>query len=207
MNMKKKYQKITKIVRQKVGSFLVINPSSIKATNLFFIVTLVVAISYALLIIASAKKLSEENNVFVPPKDTTQLERDLKKIVKGKPIETMVPFIAQKDKKVAAYLIAIAKKESNWGKFSPSKEGKECYNYWGYRGSYNRTDSGYSCFDSPKQAVRVVGKRMGELIAMGDGTPQAMSVWKCGYDCSWDNPASVNKWVKDVGYYYNSIYQ
>lgn len=204
--MKKKYKKITKIVRQKLGKLLATNPGSIRATNLFFVVILTISITYALLIVASVEKLNKENNVFVPAKNTTQLERDLKKMVKGKPIETMVPYIAQKNKKVAAYLIAIAKKESNWGKFSPKKEGRECYNYWGYRGSYNQTDSGYSCFDSPRQAVGVVGKRMGELIAMGDGTPRAMSVWKCGYDCSWDNPTEVNKWVKDVGYYYQNIY-
>jgi hypothetical protein len=62
-------------------------------------------------------------------KDDTKFSRDIKKMTKGYPIAEMAPFIAGKDKKVAAFLVAIAKKESNWGIYSPKKRGKTCYNY------------------------------------------------------------------------------
>ena len=107
---------------------------------------------------------------------------------------------------MAADLVAIAKKESNWWKYSPQKDGKSCYNYWGYRGSYNQTRSGYSCFDSPKQAVDEVGGRMAELIDQEINTPQKMVVWKCGRICSAHDPYSVNKWIQDVDLYYNKFF-
>jgi len=106
---------------------------------------------------------------------------------------------------VASYLVAIAKKESNWGKFSPKKDGRECYNYWGYRGTYNQTESGYSCFRSPSQAVSVVGKRIEELISQNIDTPREMVVWKCGSDCSVFSQSSVNEWIDDVGFYFQKI--
>ncbi len=127
------------------------------------------------------------------------------KLVAGHPIEKMLSFIYQEDKKVAAYLVAIGNKESKWGTYSPQKEGRDCYNYWGYRGSYNQTDSGYSCFDSPEQAVKEVGGRIERLLAQNIDTPSEMVVWKCGSDCSWDNPAAVNKWIADVDYYYRKL--
>jgi hypothetical protein len=126
-------------------------------------------------------------------------------IVKDHPMQEMATDLAKKDKKVAAFLIAIAKKESNWGKHSPKKNGKECYNYWGYRGSYNATDSGYSCFDSPAQAISVVGGRIEDLINQQIDTPEKMVVWKCGRSCSWDNPTAVRKWISDVSLYYNKV--
>lgn len=126
-------------------------------------------------------------------------------MVNGHPIEEMISEISKQDKKVAAFLISIAKKESNWGKHSPKKNGKDCYNYWGYRGKYNATDSGYSCFDNPEQAVKVVGERIEDLIGQEINTPEKMIVWKCGRSCSWDNPASVQKWISDVGLYYYKL--
>lgn len=137
----------------------------------------------------------------------TAMEIRIGQMVAGQPITEMTIFIAQKDKMVAAYLVAIAKKESNWGKFSPQKDNENCYNYWGYRGSYNQTDSGYSCFDSPEQAVNVVGERISDLVNNEIDTPKAMAlVWKCGWDCSGHDPASVTKWVSDVSYYYQKVY-
>ncbi|MDO9231086.1 MAG: hypothetical protein Q7U36_01210 [bacterium] len=126
-------------------------------------------------------------------------------LVKDYPITEMVLEISKKDKSVAAFLIAIAKKESDWGKHSPKKNGEDCYNYWGYRGGYNTTASGYSCFDSPEQAVEVVGGRIENLIGQGIDTPERMIVWKCGRDCSWDNPVAVKKWVSDVSAYYHKL--
>jgi len=137
----------------------------------------------------------------------TAMEIRIGRLVAGQPMAEMTPFIAEKDKAVAAYLVAIAKKESNWGKFSPQKNNKNCYNYWGYRGTYNQTASGYSCFDSPQQAVDVVGKRIGDLVEKNVDTPKAMVLaWKCGWDCSGHDPGSVTKWVSDVNYYYQKVY-
>jgi hypothetical protein len=144
---------------------------------------------------------------YVTVKVPTEMEVKISQMVSGHPIREMAPFIAEKDKDVAAYLVAIAKKESNWGKFSPKKGNKNCYNYWGYRGTYNQTKSGYSCFDSPQQAVDVVGKRISDLVDKEVDTPKGMALaWKCGWDCSGHDPASVTKWVSDVSYYYKKVY-
>ena len=126
-------------------------------------------------------------------------------LVVGHPIEEMLPYIAKCDSETAIFLIAIAKKESDWGEHSPKKEGKNCYNYWGYRGTYNQTDSGYSCFDSPEQAIEVVGRRIGELLAKNIDTPQKMVVWKCGSSCAGHDPASVRKWISDVALYRDKL--
>ena len=126
-------------------------------------------------------------------------------IVEGHPMEIMAPEIAKKDKRVAAFLIAIAKKESNWGRYSPKKDGKDCYNYWGYRGSYNATKSGYSCFDTPAQAVYVVGERIEDLISQDIDTPEKMIVWKCGRLCNKDSQKSIREWIDDVSLYYDKV--
>lgn len=123
----------------------------------------------------------------------------------GYPMEEMVVEISKKDKAVGAFLVSIAKKESDWGKHSPRKNGKDCFNYWGYKGSYNPTDSGYSCFESPEHAVAVVGGRIADLIGKKIDTPERMVVWKCGSDCSWDNPVAVRKWISDVSAYYYKL--
>lgn len=135
----------------------------------------------------------------------SQTEKDIKKLVKGYPIEEMAPFIAGKNKKVAAYLVAIAKKESNWGVYSPKKRGKTCYNYWGYRGPENPTASGYSCFTSARQAVNVVGRRIKNLVAQKVDTPREMVIWKCGDACTRSGARGEAKWVRDVGFYYGKV--
>lgn len=126
-------------------------------------------------------------------------------ILAGHPMEKMAENLAEIDAETASFLIAIAKKESNWGKHSPEKNGKTCYNYWGYRGRYNQTASGYSCFDSKEQAVQVVGERVGELLAQGIDTPEEMLVWKCGSSCQGHNSKDVAKWVSDVKMVLRSI--
>jgi hypothetical protein len=128
-----------------------------------------------------------------------------RKIVAGHPIEKMLNAIYEQDKKVAAYLLAIGNKESKWGTHAPQKDGRDCYNYWGYRGGYNPTESGYSCFDSPEQAVETVGQRIENLLSQNIDTPQEMVVWKCGTDCSWDNPQAVQKWIADVDYFLKKL--
>lgn len=134
-------------------------------------------------------------------------KKNAEQIIRDKPMKEMMDAVAGRDIGTASYLVAIAKKESNLGKFSPKDaDGRNCYNYWGYRGSQNTTKSGYSCFDSPEQAVEVVGNRIQNLSQIGKfDTPQKMAVWKCGYDCSWDNQANVKKWIADVEMYYEKL--
>jgi flagellum-specific peptidoglycan hydrolase FlgJ len=129
-------------------------------------------------------------------------ERAYQSLVSGHPIEAMVSFIAECDQETASFLIAIAKKESNWGIHSPKKDGRDCYNYWGYKGSYNQTKSGYSCFDSPEQAIEVVGGRIKKLIGQKIDTPGKMVVWKCGSSCAGHGSGDVQKWISDVSKYY-----
>ena len=135
------------------------------------------------------------------------LKKNIAQLVSGKPMERMLDAVSARDPQTATYLVAIAKKESNLGKISPKDSaGNDCFNYWGYRGTYNQTASGYSCFDSPEQAVAVVGDRI-QVLSQTENrdTPAKISVWKCGYDCSWDNKTAVKKWIADVGFYYDKL--
>jgi hypothetical protein len=136
-------------------------------------------------------------------------EKDVRSLVKGSPMEKMIPYISQKEKRVAAFLVSIAKKESNWGKRSPRLNGNDCFNYWGYRGQSGEiTRDGFTCFKNPKQAVDTVSRRMNDLIYKSNlDTPQKLVVWKCGWDCSWDNPIAVKKWASDVDYYFQKFYE
>lgn len=153
------------------------------------------------------KKLCENN--FVVKRANVENDK-LKKahyweLIKGYPIEMMLAKISEKDEKVAAFIIGIAKKESNWGVYSPKKYGRDCYNYWGYRGGYNQTESGYSCFDNPEQAVDEIGGRIEKLISQNINTPERMIVWKCGHTCAGHDPQGVKKWISDVSLYYNKL--
>lgn len=135
------------------------------------------------------------------------LEEGIKEITKNHPIEEMAPFIANYDKRIAALIVGIAKKESNWGFHSPSKNGRTCYNYWGYKGQGSRgVAMGYGCFDSPKEAVDAIGGRIDELVNKKKiDTPQKMVVWKCGSSCAGHDPSGVRKWISDVSIYFNKI--
>lgn len=151
--------------------------------------------------------MAEEKGEVSSTDFSSDLEGRITRTVSGYPIEEMAPFISKEDRTTAAYLVAIAKKESNWGKFSPQSNGGTCYNYWGYRGKYKQTDSGYSCFDSPQQAVEVVGKRIKDLIEKKADTPKKMALaWKCGWDCSGHSLWSVKKWEWDVNHYFKKVY-
>ncbi len=136
-----------------------------------------------------------------------QLEKSIKKMVAGTPMEKMAPYIAKKDKIVAAFLIGIAKKESNYGRRVPVLNGKDCYNYWGYRGKRKRMGTGgHTCFDSPKDAVETVGGRIERLVKSGVDTPKEMVLWKCGSNCNTTGgwPAA-HKWIRDVNMYYTKL--
>jgi len=134
-------------------------------------------------------------------------EEDIMALVKGYPIEVMVPEIAKRDRIIAALLVAIARKESAWGKRVPVLNGEDCFNYWGYRGIRKRMGTGgHTCFDSPKDAVDTVAKRIETLVEKeGLNTPAKMVVWKCGYDCSWDSKVAIQKWISDVDYYFQKL--
>jgi len=133
-------------------------------------------------------------------------EKKIRSLVSGYPIEKMSPYISRRNEKVASFLVAIAKKESNWGRHSPKKNGQECFNYWGYRGPENPTASGYSCFDSPRHAVNVVGGRISDLVAKKIDTPREMVLWKCGSTSCARNDRGAAKWIWDVESYYKKIY-
>ncbi len=142
----------------------------------------------------------------VPPPPTA-LEQDVRSMVGGYPIERMVSEISKQDRVVAAFVVAIAKKESNWGKRSPKLDGKDCFNYWGFREQRDRMGTGgHTCFDSPRDAVRSVSERIGNLVYEYErDTPREMVVWKCGYSCDGHSAASVDKWVSDVDYYFRKL--
>jgi hypothetical protein len=135
-----------------------------------------------------------------------ELEEEVRKMVAGSPMEQMVPYIAEKDRTVAAFLVGIAKKESNFGRRVPVLNGQDCYNYWGYRGIRDRMGTGgHTCFDSPKDAVDTVAGRLQDLVQSDIDTPQEMVIWKCGSSCAGHSEYSVNKWISDVEMYFEEI--
>ncbi len=165
---------------------------------IFFSISLGAAVSLAVF------EKSVEDDVSHTASPPSPFEVKLRTLVAGHPIERMVPYIAASDRDVATFLVAIAKKESDWGMHSPQKDGKSCYNYWGYRGPENTTDSGYSCFGSPGDAVHAVAARLRSLLDQGVDTPRELVVWKRGFlDTSLDS--SEEKWVTDVAYYADKI--
>jgi len=134
-----------------------------------------------------------------------ELHKKIMPIIKNSPMEKMAIDISKRNKPVAALLVAIAMKESKFGKYSPKKNGVECYNYWGYRGKENTTASGYSCFDNSGHAIKVVGDKIESMVKRGAKTPADMISWKCGSTCAGHDPASVRKWIADVAINYYKI--
>ncbi len=131
----------------------------------------------------------------------------ISEMVKGSPIEEMLPYIFEKDRTVAAFLVGIAKKESNWGKRVPVLEGQDCFNYWGYRGVRRLMGTGgHTCFNSRKDAVDTVAKRIEKLVySQKLNTPEKMILWKCGFSCEGHSRESVKKWISDVSMYFSQI--
>lgn len=145
-----------------------------------------------------AKQVKELEQV----SDRKALEREIVAMVKGYPIEKMAPAIAKQDRTVAAYIVAIAKKESAWGKRIPVLKGQDCNNYWGYRGKRELMGSGgHTCFNSPEDGVNTVAKRIKTLVEkQGVDSPKEMvNIWKCGGDCeATGGQAAADKWAVDV---------
>ncbi len=135
-------------------------------------------------------------------------EKEIREMVKGYPIEKMIPYIIEKDRIVAAFLIGIAKKESDWGKHVPVLNGQDCYNYWGYRGQRRLMGTaGHTCFNSRKDAVDTVAKRIEFLVSNNKlDTPAKMVIWKCGSDCAaTGGHAAARKWISDVNMYFEKL--
>ncbi|MEA3322977.1 MAG: hypothetical protein U9Q12_02035 [Patescibacteria group bacterium] len=135
------------------------------------------------------------------------LEREAYELVKGYPIEKMLPHILKLDPEVAKFYIAIAKQESAWGKRVPVLNGQDCYNYVGYRSQRKLMGSGgHTCFNSRKDAVETVGKRIHELIYEYDrATAESLVVWKCGSSCATHSPESVNRWINVIDTYHKKL--
>lgn len=128
-------------------------------------------------------------------------ETKIRELVGDTPIKQMAPFIAKEDPLVAAMFIAIARKESSWGTRVPVNNGKDCYNYVGFRLKTDKMGSaGHSCFATPKEGFERTAKRIKDLIYKENMiTAQKMvSPWKCGYRPDLDDPQAVQKWVSDV---------
>ncbi len=135
-----------------------------------------------------------------------KLRQVIADILEDTSMESMIEPISQQEKIVAAFLVGIALKESGLGRHAPVKYGRDCFNYWGYKGGINPTAGGYSCFSSPQHAVEVVGKRIHEFsINQSRNTPSKMLVWKCGSSCFGHTKNGVQKWVSDVSIYFNKI--
>lgn len=165
---------------------------------------------------ATIDTVSEEESVAVNPavalapvKDATQsqFEAEATKMVKGYPIEVMLPYIFKQDRDVAMFLIAIGKKESNWGKRVPVLNGHDCYNYWGYRGVRDKMGTGgHTCFNNPEDAINTVAKRIKTLVQEKQlNTPAKMIVWKCGSSCAGHSSEGVRKWISDVDMYVQKL--
>lgn len=133
------------------------------------------------------------------------LEKKMREMVAGYPIEKMVPRIAEKSPIVAAFMISIARQESEWGKHVPLYQGEDCWNYWGWRGKNPVGTGGHTCFDSPEDAVDTVAKRLEFLVGNQKlNTPAKMIIWKCG-DCSWDNQRDMQQWISAVNMYFQKL--
>jgi len=150
-------------------------------------------------------KLRENGKIMTEKED---IEEQLHTLVGNAPIGEMIPFITKLDQRVAAFVIGIAKKESDWGRHAPSLSGKTCYNFWGYKGSGSKgTSMGYACFGNAEEAVEIVGKRIETLVSKNINNPRKMLVWKCGSSCAGHDPGGVQKWVSDVSLYFAKIMQ
>lgn len=140
-------------------------------------------------------------------------ERSLEELayetVKGHPIEKMLPYILEQDPEVAKYLIAIAKQESGWGEHVPVLNGQDCYNYWGYRGQRKLMGTGgHTCFNSRKDAVETVAKRLHTLIYENErSTASKLIVWKCGSSCAGHAQEGVDRWINVVDSYHKKLSQ
>lgn len=173
--------------------------------NVFYGVFLSIAVVMTGLLFGSGQQIAR-TNIVMPDTNIRQamLENKVRTMTTGFPIEAMSAVIAEQNKTTAAFLVGIAKKESNWGKRVPrAEDGSDCYNYWGYRGAGSRgVAMGHGCFGSPEEAVGIVGGRLDTFVnEYKFKTAEDLIVWKCGWSCDGHSNQSVKKWIADVGYY------
>ncbi len=194
-------------LKKKLKDFFNLEKATLKNTLLIFLILF--SIFFSFFSIATAREIEKLSTIKFKPIyriNNLKLEKQIKKMTTGYPIGKMAYYISRQDEDVAAFVVAIAKKESNWGKRTPKLNGEECYNYWGFRKKRARMGSGgHTCFDNPKDAVETVSLRIKNLLANDINTPQKMVIWKCGYNCNMQNQQSVIKWIQDVDLYYNKF--
>ncbi|MCD6149375.1 hypothetical protein J7J13_01140 [bacterium] len=175
----------------------------------FLAILLIILLDSLMLFVYSFNRdIQKENKVIVVKAEVNKdLENKINEMVAGYPMENMARYIARKDEKVAAFMVSIAKKESDWGKRVPVLNGQDCYNYWGYREKRERMGTdGHTCFNNPRDAVNTVAGRIDKLVYENKlDTPRKMVVWKCGSSCAGQNPKSVNKWISDVDWYFRKL--
>jgi len=179
----------------------------------FLLLAIAIIFACSVLVFQNMTKKEVETNIQQPQvagveiKRNALREREINEMVQGYPIAKMTRYIAKQDPKVAAFLVAIAKKESAWGDRKPVLNGEDCYNYWGFRLKSDRMGSGgHTCFDSPEEAVSIVGARLSHLVNEEKiDTAKEMVIWKCGYSCDGPEAAGSEKWIKDVDYYYKQM--
>ena len=175
----------------------------------FLVVLLIILLDSLMLFIYSFNRETQKDNpvIIVKAETNQELENKISEMVKDYPMENMARYIARKDEKVAAFMISIAKKESDWGKRVPLLNGQDCYNYWGYREKRERMGTdGHTCFNNPRDAVNTVAGRINKLVYENKlDTPGKMVTWKCGSSCAGHSPESVNKWISDVDWYFRKL--
>lgn len=154
----------------------------------------------------AAAALPEEENAQQSEEDQRFRTR-LEALLGEDPMSAMIPALMTRDHETAIFLVSIARKESSWGRFVPTKDGADCFNYWGYKGTGSRgAGMGYACFASPEEAVETVGNRLAKLIHEQKlNSPERLIVWKCGSTCEGHSPESVAKWISDVRSVYSKF--
>jgi hypothetical protein len=162
-------------------------------------------------IIGFQKKTVQPNVIAFEKKDNENksekdaLKSEIADIVKNTPMVAMTDSISEKNRTVAAFLVGIAMKESKFGIYSPKIAGRDCYNYWGFKGGGKTVVGGYTCFASPEDAVDAVAKRIEKMVAKGVKSPAQAISWKCGSSCAGHDPGGVHKWIADVAINFNKI--
>ncbi len=201
LKIKKKFKKIEHVE--------ILGKHSKRAKRYLTVAAVIFLLSFGAFVVVINKKINDDNQAIVMKiTNSSHLEQDISVMVKGYPIAAMVPYISRQEPMVAAFLVSIAKQESDWGLHAPAYRGKDCYNYWGFKGINPVGSGGHSCFASPREAVTTVAKRISELINQEKlNTPDKMVVWKCGYTCSGQDRSSVLTWINNVSYYYQKFNQ
>lgn len=131
-----------------------------------------------------------------------QFEDKIRALVGDHPIKQMAPYMAKEaDPLVVAFYLGIARQESSWGEHVPVHNGKDCYNYVGFRMKTKTLGSGgHSCFATPEEGYNATVKRIKDLIYNEKMTTakKMVSPWKCGYRPDLDDKKSVQRWVDSV---------